>query len=131
MSRVNRTHPGEIIKNDCLEPLGLSVTDAAKALGRWWGRSLVAAALMVCPGPAVAAEWFVRAGAAGQGSRSAPFGRIQSAAVALRPTLFAYQFIYELTPMTRPSEHREVIRDPDGEIDLVARADRSGQIAPV
>lgn len=59
------------------------------------------------------------------------FGRIQSAAVALRPTLFAYQFIYELTPMTRPSEHREVIRDPDGEIDLVARADRSGQIAPV
>lgn len=40
---------------------------------------------MVCPGPAVAAEWFVRAGAAGQGSRSAPFGRIQSAIEAARP----------------------------------------------
>jgi addiction module HigA family antidote len=33
MSRNNRTHPGAIIKYDCLEPLGLSVTDAAKALG--------------------------------------------------------------------------------------------------
>ena len=27
------THPGEIIKKLCLEPLGLSVTEAAKALG--------------------------------------------------------------------------------------------------
>jgi antitoxin HigA-1 len=26
-------HPGEIIKSLCLEPLGLSVTEAAKALG--------------------------------------------------------------------------------------------------
>jgi addiction module HigA family antidote len=26
-------HPGEIIKKLCLEPLGLSVTEAAKALG--------------------------------------------------------------------------------------------------
>ena len=26
-------HPGEIIKELCLEPLGVSVTDAAKALG--------------------------------------------------------------------------------------------------
>jgi len=26
-------HPGEVIKELCLEPLGLSVTDAAKALG--------------------------------------------------------------------------------------------------
>ncbi len=26
-------HPGEIIKELCLEPLGLSVTDASKALG--------------------------------------------------------------------------------------------------
>lgn len=33
MSRINRTHPGEIIKYDCLEPLGLSITDAAKVLG--------------------------------------------------------------------------------------------------
>lgn len=33
MSRKNRTHPGEIVKQDCLEPLGLSITDAAKVLG--------------------------------------------------------------------------------------------------
>jgi antitoxin HigA-1 len=26
-------HPGEVIKSLCLEPLGLSVTDAAQALG--------------------------------------------------------------------------------------------------
>ena len=26
-------HPGEVLKNLCLEPLGLSVTEAAKALG--------------------------------------------------------------------------------------------------
>ena len=29
----NPLHPGEVIKELCLEPLGLSVTDAAKALG--------------------------------------------------------------------------------------------------
>ena len=29
----NPPHPGEVIKELCLEPLGLSVTDAAKALG--------------------------------------------------------------------------------------------------
>lgn len=29
----NPTHPGEVIKALCLELLGLSVTDAAKALG--------------------------------------------------------------------------------------------------
>jgi addiction module HigA family antidote len=29
----NPPHPGEIIKSLCLEPLGLSVTEAAKALG--------------------------------------------------------------------------------------------------
>ena len=34
MSRMhNPPHPGEIIKELCLEPLGLSVTDAAKGLG--------------------------------------------------------------------------------------------------
>ena len=26
-------HPGRIVRQECLEPLGLSVTDAAKALG--------------------------------------------------------------------------------------------------
>jgi addiction module HigA family antidote len=29
----NPPHPGEILKQLCLEPLGLSVTEAAKALG--------------------------------------------------------------------------------------------------
>jgi addiction module HigA family antidote len=29
----NPPHPGEIIKELCLEPLGVSITDAAKALG--------------------------------------------------------------------------------------------------
>ena len=29
----NPVHPGRIIKHDCLEPLGLTVTDAARALG--------------------------------------------------------------------------------------------------
>ncbi len=29
----NPPHPGEILKALCLEPLGLTVTDAAKALG--------------------------------------------------------------------------------------------------
>ena len=29
----NPPHPGESIRADCLEPLGLTVTDAAKALG--------------------------------------------------------------------------------------------------
>jgi len=29
----NPPHPGEVIKELCLEPLGLTVTDAAKGLG--------------------------------------------------------------------------------------------------
>jgi addiction module HigA family antidote len=29
----NPPHPGRIVRQECLEPLGLSVTDAAKALG--------------------------------------------------------------------------------------------------
>ena len=33
MRMHNPPHPGEIIKSLCLEPLGVSVTDAAKALG--------------------------------------------------------------------------------------------------
>ena len=33
MRMHNPPHPGEILKSLCLEPLGLSVTDAAKALG--------------------------------------------------------------------------------------------------
>ncbi|MBX9637407.1 MAG: HigA family addiction module antidote protein [Nitrosomonas sp.] len=33
MNMHNPPHPGEVIKELCLEPLGLSVTDAAKALG--------------------------------------------------------------------------------------------------
>jgi len=33
MRMHNPPHPGEIIKSLCLEPLGVSITDAAKALG--------------------------------------------------------------------------------------------------
>jgi addiction module HigA family antidote len=33
MNMHNPPHPGEIIRDLCLEPLGLSVTDAASALG--------------------------------------------------------------------------------------------------
>ena len=29
----NPVHPGRIVKHDCLEPLGLTVTDAAQVLG--------------------------------------------------------------------------------------------------
>jgi plasmid maintenance system antidote protein VapI len=33
MGMFNPPHPGEIIKEFCIEPLNLTVTDAAKALG--------------------------------------------------------------------------------------------------
>ena len=33
MPMKNHPHPGRIVRQDCLEPLGLNVTDAAKALG--------------------------------------------------------------------------------------------------
>lgn len=33
MQMHNPPHPGEILRGLCLEPLGLSVTDTAKALG--------------------------------------------------------------------------------------------------
>jgi addiction module HigA family antidote len=33
MGMKNPVHPGIIVNHDCLEPLGLSVTDTAKALG--------------------------------------------------------------------------------------------------
>ena len=33
MSMHNPPHPGGILRRQCLEPLGLSVTDAAKGLG--------------------------------------------------------------------------------------------------
>jgi len=32
MSMKSPVHPGGVVKHDCLEPLGLSVTDAAKVL---------------------------------------------------------------------------------------------------
>lgn len=33
MAMMNPSHPGEIVRCECLEPLGLSVTEAAKVLG--------------------------------------------------------------------------------------------------
>jgi addiction module HigA family antidote len=33
MSRKHPIHPGESVRLDCIEPLGLTITQAAKALG--------------------------------------------------------------------------------------------------
>lgn len=33
MTMRNPVHPGEIIREECLKPLGLSITEGAKALG--------------------------------------------------------------------------------------------------
>src|SRR5436305_10098189 len=33
MPMKNPPHPGRLVRQECLEPLGLTVTDAAKALG--------------------------------------------------------------------------------------------------
>jgi antitoxin HigA-1 len=33
MAMLNPPHPGLSVRHDCLEPLGLNVTDAARALG--------------------------------------------------------------------------------------------------
>jgi len=33
MPMKNPSHPGEIVRHDCLEPLGLSVTEGARVLG--------------------------------------------------------------------------------------------------
>lgn len=33
MPMIDPPHPGEIVREECLAPLGLSVTDGAKALG--------------------------------------------------------------------------------------------------
>lgn len=33
MAMKNPPHPGRIVRQECLEPLGLSVTDGARALG--------------------------------------------------------------------------------------------------
>ena len=33
MPMKNHPHPGRIVRQDCLEPLGLTVTEAAKVLG--------------------------------------------------------------------------------------------------
>ena len=33
MPMKNPVHPGQIVRHDCLEPLGLSVTEGAKILG--------------------------------------------------------------------------------------------------
>lgn len=48
MTMHNPPHPGEIIKELCLEPLGLSVTDAAKVLGI--SRKTLSAILNACAG---------------------------------------------------------------------------------
>ena len=37
MEMFNRPHPGEMLREDCLKPLGLTVTAAAKGLGVFRG----------------------------------------------------------------------------------------------
>ena len=39
MEMFNPPHPGELIREDCMEPLGLTVTEAAKGLGSEAGKS--------------------------------------------------------------------------------------------
>jgi len=55
MPMKNHPHPGRIVRQDCLEPLGLTVTDAAKALGvaRQTLNSLVNERAGISPGMAV------------------------------------------------------------------------------
>src|ERR1017187_4781978 len=55
MPMKNHPHPGRIVRQDCLEPLGLTVTDAAKALGvaRQTLNSLVNARAGISPEMAV------------------------------------------------------------------------------
>lgn len=33
MSKKTPSHPGEYVRHDCIDPLGLTITEAAKALG--------------------------------------------------------------------------------------------------
>ena len=33
MHMKNPPHPGSVVRHDCIEPLGLTITDAADALG--------------------------------------------------------------------------------------------------
>lgn len=78
--------------------------------------SLAAAALLACPAPAAGAEWFVRAGAAGAGTRSAPFGRIQSAIEAARPG-----DVVSVLPGTY-AETLHTVRDATADRRIVVRA---------
>lgn len=58
MSLKSPTHPGEHILHDCLEPLGLSVTAGARALGisRWKLNEIVKGRARVTPEIAVRLE---------------------------------------------------------------------------
>jgi glycosyltransferase involved in cell wall biosynthesis len=52
---------------------------------------------------------------ADQAYRRPAVERVQAAAVALRPTLFAYQFVYELAPSAQPEEQRVSVGDEHAE----------------
>lgn len=58
MPLKNRTHPGEHILYDCLEPLGMSITAGAAALGisRWKLSQIVKCRARVTPEIAVRLE---------------------------------------------------------------------------
>ena len=61
MTMKNPPHPGEIVKYDCLEPLGLTVTKAAD----WLGVSRNTLSELVNGRAGVSAEMAIRLGKAG------------------------------------------------------------------
>jgi addiction module HigA family antidote len=64
MEMFNPPHPGEIIREDCLKPLGLSVTAAAK----WLGISRVTLSELLNGHNGITAEMAIRLEKAGWGS---------------------------------------------------------------
>jgi antitoxin HigA-1 len=64
MEMFNPPHPGEIIREDCLKPLNLSVTAAAK----WLGVSRVTLSELLNGHNGVTAEMAIRLEKAGWGS---------------------------------------------------------------
>jgi antitoxin HigA-1 len=64
MEMFNPPHPGEIIREDCLKPLDLSVTAAAK----WLGVSRVTLSELLNGHNGVTAEMAIRLEKAGWGS---------------------------------------------------------------
>jgi glycosyltransferase involved in cell wall biosynthesis len=65
-----------------------------------------------------------------QTDRKTTLGRVQHAAVTLRPTLFAYQFIYELTGVDRPDEQQVTIDEEHNEASGAPRGAEPSSASP-